>query len=53
MQVQILKGVQENLAHKKPPPPSKDPTVALCIGRYGDPRGVGVSYERGTPGVIE
>jgi hypothetical protein len=23
--------------------------VALCLGSYGDPRGVGVSYERGTP----
>ena len=26
-----------------------DPTLALCLGTYGDPRGVGVSYERGTP----
>ena len=25
------------------------PTVALCLGIYGDPVGVGVSYERGTP----
>jgi len=24
-------------------------TVALCLGTCGDPRGVGVSYERGTP----
>jgi len=23
--------------------------VALCLGTYGDPWGVGVSYERGTP----
>jgi len=23
--------------------------VALCLGTYGDPRGVGVFYERGTP----
>ena len=30
------------------PPPRKDPTVALCLGTYGDPRGVGVAYERGT-----
>ena len=29
--------------------PPKDITVALCIGTYGDPRGVGVSYERSTP----
>ena len=26
-----------------------DPTVAICLGTYGDPREVGVSYERGTP----
>ena len=25
------------------------PTVVLCLGTYGDPRGVGVSHERGTP----
>ena len=25
------------------------PTIALRLGTYGDPRGVGVSYERGTP----
>ena len=30
-------------------PPPEDPTVALCLGTCGDPRGVGVSYERGTP----
>jgi len=29
------------------PPPV--PIVALCLGSCGDPRGVGVSYERGTP----
>ena len=23
--------------------------VALCLGTYGGPRGLGVSYERGTP----
>ena len=23
--------------------------MALCLGTYGDPKGVGVSYERGTP----
>ena len=28
------------------PPPPWDPTVALS---YGDPRGVGVSYQRSTP----
>ena len=26
-----------------------DPTVALCLGICGDPRGVSASYERGTP----
>ena len=31
------------------PAAPEDPTVALCLGTYGDPRGVGVSYERGTP----
>ena len=36
------------LAHKNPPPP-QNPTVAICLGSYGDPRGVGVSDERGTP----
>jgi hypothetical protein len=24
-------------------------TVALCLWTYGDPRGVGISYERGSP----
>ena len=32
----------------RPPNPPKDPTVALCLGTYGDPRGVGVSYGRST-----
>ena len=27
----------------------QDPTVALCLGTYGVPKGVGVSYERETP----
>ena len=26
----------------------QDPTVALCLETYDNPRGVGVSYERGT-----
>ena len=30
-------------------PPLQDPTVALRLGTYGDPRGLGVSYERSTP----
>ena len=25
------------------------PTVALCLETYGDPKGVGVPYEQGTP----
>ena len=29
--------------------PPFNPTVVLCLGPYGDPVGVGVSYERGTP----
>ena len=32
-------------------PLPQEPTVALCLGTYGDSRGVGVSYERGTPVV--
>ena len=27
----------------------QDPTVGLCLGPYGDPKGGGGSYERGTP----
>ena len=27
--------------------PPQDPTVALCLGTYGGPRGLVVSYERG------
>ena len=38
---------QVYLAHKNPSP--IHPTVALCLGTYGDPWGVGASYERGTP----
>ena len=30
-------------------PPPKDPTVALCPGTHGDPRGVNVFDERGIP----
>jgi len=40
--------IQGYLAHKNPLPP-QDPTVALCLGTYGSPRGGAVSYERGTP----
>ena len=29
--------------------PSQDPSVGLCLGPYGGPRGWAVSYERGTP----
>ena len=42
--------VQGYLAHKTPP--SYDPTVALCRSTYGDPRGVGVSSERGKPAAL-
>jgi len=37
-------SLQGYLVHKKAPPPS-----TLCLGSYGGPRGLGVSYERGTP----
>jgi hypothetical protein len=30
-------------------PHPQEPTVALFLGTYGDPRGVGISCERGTP----
>ena len=36
-----------SLMRNQPPPYA--PTVGLCLGPYGDSRGVGVSYERGTP----
>ena len=34
------------LVHKKRLPRR---SLALCLGTYGGPRGVGVSHERGTP----
>ena len=43
----ITERLQGYLAHEKQPPR----TVALCLGTYCGPRGVGVSYERGTPVV--
>ena len=43
-------ALQGYLAHKKlPPHRTLQYVVGLCRGSYGDPRGVGVSYERGTP----
>ena len=39
---------QRYLTYKNPPLP-QDPTEGLCLGSYGDPRGVGVSYEREAP----
>ena len=32
--------LQGFLAHKEPPPPWEDPTEALCLGTWRDPRGV-------------
>jgi len=43
-----IPGVQGYLAHENTSP-RKEPTVALRLGTYGVPMGVGVSYERGTP----
>ena len=37
--------LQGYLAHENPPPP-QDPTVALCLGTYGDPRGTPVQRLR-------
>ena len=48
MLVQWEISLQGYLTHKNPPPP-KDPTIVLCLGTCGGPRGVGVSYGRGTP----
>ena len=48
MPTRHMPNIQGFLAPKKPPPPY-DSTVALCLGTYGDPRGVGGCYERVTP----
>jgi len=32
---------------------NKQLPLGLCIGSYSDPRGLGVSYERGTPVAVE
>ena len=40
-------GLQGYLAHKKHSPRGTI-QLALCLGTYGDPRGMGVSHERGT-----
>ena len=39
--------LQGHQAHKNRPSPQDTP-LAQCLGTYGGPRGVGVSYERGT-----
>ena len=43
-----MSDVQGYLAQKTPTP-QQVPTVALFLGTYGDPGGVGVSYKRSTP----
>ena len=49
MSLLATSGIQGYLAHKKNATP-KDPTVGICVGPYGVPRGGGaVSFERGTP----
>ena len=42
----LLKGHLDQAAQKEG---SRDPTVGLCPGAYGGPRGAAVSYERGIP----
>ena len=42
---QLLQGY---LAQKKAPPP-QDPTVGICVGPYGGPKGGAFVYERVTP----
>ena len=37
-----IPSIQGYLAQKKTPPP-QGPTVGLCLGPYGGPRGMGVS----------
>ena len=44
-------SLQVYLAHNPPPP--WGPTVGLCLGPYGGPRGAPVSYERGTPVALD
>ena len=41
-------SLQGYLARKKTPPPL-DPTVGVCLGSCGSPRGGALSYERGNP----
>ena len=42
----LLRHSLQGFAHKNPPPVGP---YSPCPGTYGDPWGVGVSYERGTP----
>ena len=39
----------KGVPRSKEPPPPLDPAVALWLGTYGDPGGLGGFYERGTP----
>ena len=43
-----LPGGGAGVPRSKETSPPLDPTVGLRLGPYGGPRGVGVSYERGT-----
>ena len=43
----LSQGLKRYLAHQKTP----NPLEALCPETFGDPMGVGISYERGTPAV--
>ena len=40
--------LQGYLAHRKTSFPW-DPIIGLCLGPCGDPKGVSIAYERGTP----
>ena len=40
------------LALKKHPQ-KENPTVGICLGPHGGPKGSAVFYERGTPRVVE
>jgi len=44
-----LHPYDKGVPRSKETAPPQDPTVGLCLGPHGSPRGGAVSYERGTP----
>ena len=45
-------GVYRGVMRIRNRPPPQDPTIGLCPGHYGGPRGWALSYERGTPVAV-